>query len=253
MLGSRNLGHGAAVYVGHAGSPSGSVPHFSFLHPSSAEAWPDTHRRVAADRLLFGFRCLLRPCSSLVLLLLFISLILLPVWSQRCYAGQVGIEELARCLHRNLFQEKLTSIHWAHYNVKSEMFPTIHSKDGAAILVRKLPHYPNPPGVFVGDTVVFRDPDRPSQYLSGRVAAIEGCEMLSTDEKDEPFVLAHNHCWVLVDNRSLPPKTAKDSRSFGPLPLTAIYGRAMYSLMASSNHGPIQNSYFQLQTLFIDI
>ncbi|WVZ73215.1 hypothetical protein U9M48_021555 [Paspalum notatum var. saurae] len=160
---------------------------------------------------------------------------------RRCYAGQVGIEELAGCLHRSLFQEKLTSVHWVH-NVKSEMSPTIHSKDGAAILVRKLPHYPNPPGVFVGDTVVFRDPCRRSQYLFRRVAAIEGCEMLSTDEKDEPFVLAHNHCWVLVDNPSLTPKTVRDSRSFGPVPLTAIYGRAIYSLMTSADHGPIQNS-----------
>lgn len=39
-----------------------------------------------------------------------------------------------------------------------------------------------------------------------RLAAIEGYEMLSTDEKDEPFVLEQDECWVLADNESLKPK-----------------------------------------------
>jgi hypothetical protein len=30
--------------------------------------------------------------------------------------------------------------------------------------------------------------------------------MASTDEKDEPFVLEKDQCWVLADNQALKPK-----------------------------------------------
>lgn len=56
---------------------------------------------------------------------------------------------------------------------------------------------------------MLRDPERPSKYLLRRLVAIEGCEMVSTNEKDEPFVLAHGHCWVVVDNQSLKPKVCE--------------------------------------------
>lgn len=60
--------------------------------------------------------------------------------------------------------------------------------------------------VFVGDVVVLKDPEKADNYLVRRLAAIEGYEMLSTDEKDEPFVLEQDECWVLADNESLKPK-----------------------------------------------
>lgn len=60
--------------------------------------------------------------------------------------------------------------------------------------------------VFVGDVVVLKDPEKADNYLVRRLAAIEGNEMLSTDEKDEPFVLEKDECWVLADNESLKPK-----------------------------------------------
>ena len=52
----------------------------------------------------------------------------------------------------------------------------------------------------------MKDPEKPDNYLVRRLAAIEGYEMLSTDEKDEPFVLDKDECWVLADNESLKPK-----------------------------------------------
>lgn len=54
--------------------------------------------------------------------------------------------------------------------------------------------------------MVLKDPEKPDNYLVRRLAAIEGYEMLSTDEKDEPFVLDKDECWVLADNESLKPK-----------------------------------------------
>ncbi len=60
--------------------------------------------------------------------------------------------------------------------------------------------------VFVGDVVVLKDPDNPDNYLVRRLAAVEGYEMLSTDEKDDPFVLEKDECWVLADNEALKPK-----------------------------------------------
>lgn len=60
--------------------------------------------------------------------------------------------------------------------------------------------------VFVGDVVVFKDPQNSDNYLVRRLAAIEGYEMVSKDEKDEPFVLEKDQCWVLADNENLKPK-----------------------------------------------
>lgn len=60
--------------------------------------------------------------------------------------------------------------------------------------------------VFVGDVVVLKDPEESDNYLVRRLAAVEGYEMGSTDEKDEPFVLEKDQCWVLSDNETLKPK-----------------------------------------------
>lgn len=60
--------------------------------------------------------------------------------------------------------------------------------------------------VFVGDVVVLKDPEKSDNYLVRRLAAIEGFEMVSTDEKDEPFVLETDQCWVSSDNETLKAK-----------------------------------------------
>ena len=54
--------------------------------------------------------------------------------------------------------------------------------------------------------MVLKDPEKSDDYLVRRLAAIEGYEMISTDKKEEPFVLEQNQCWVLADNESLKPK-----------------------------------------------
>ncbi|KAG9145003.1 hypothetical protein Leryth_017461 [Lithospermum erythrorhizon] len=79
-------------------------------------------------------------------------------------------------------------------------------------------------------------------FLVRRLAAVEGDEMISTDEKDEPFVLEKDECWVVADNESIKPEEAKDSRTFGPVSTSSIVGRAIYSLRNAVDHGPINNS-----------
>ena len=60
--------------------------------------------------------------------------------------------------------------------------------------------------VFVGDVVVLKDPEKPDDLLVRRLAAVEGYEMVSKDEKEEPFILEKDECWVVSDNEALKPK-----------------------------------------------
>lgn len=60
--------------------------------------------------------------------------------------------------------------------------------------------------MFVGDVVVLKDPEKPDDYLVRRLAAIEDYEIVSTDEKDESFVLEKDQCWVVSDNDSFKPE-----------------------------------------------
>jgi len=60
--------------------------------------------------------------------------------------------------------------------------------------------------VFVGDVILLKDPEKSDDLIIRRLAALEGYEMVSSDEKDEPFVLEKDQCWVLADNQVLKPK-----------------------------------------------
>jgi len=53
---------------------------------------------------------------------------------------------------------------------------------------------------------MLKNPEKPDDYLVRRLAAIEGYEMVSKDEKDESFVLEKDQCWVLSDNEALKAK-----------------------------------------------
>jgi hypothetical protein len=54
--------------------------------------------------------------------------------------------------------------------------------------------------------VVLKNPEKPDDYLVRRLAATEGYEMASTDEKDESFVLEKDQCWVVAENEKLKAK-----------------------------------------------
>ncbi|KAL2934781.1 Mitochondrial inner membrane protease subunit 2 [Bienertia sinuspersici] len=153
--------------------------------------------------------------------------------------GRITEGEVGDTVWKNLLQGKLTFLHW---NKGEEMAPTISSQ-GGTLLVRKIP-VPGPSRVFIGDIVVLKDPESPDDYLVRRLAAVEGYEMVSKDEKEEPFVLDKDECWVLADNEALKPKEAKDSRTFGPIQMSDIIGRVIYCLRNAVDHGPVQNSDF---------
>ncbi|PON62637.1 Peptidase S26A, signal peptidase I [Parasponia andersonii] len=154
--------------------------------------------------------------------------------------GQITDKQVGDAVWKNLLQGRLTYLHW---NKGEEMAPTI---GGGTLLVRKLPAS-DPAHVFVGDVVVLKNPGNTESYIVRRVAAIEGYEMVSSDEKEEPFVLEKDECWVLADNEKLKPKEANDSRKFGPVPMTDVVGRVMYCLRTAVDHGPVQNSHYGMR------
>lgn len=163
--------------------------------------------------------------------------------SWKCYkGGKISQGEVGDVVWKNLLQGKMTFLHWIK---GEEMAPTIGSQ-GGTLLVRKIP-VPDPSHVFVGDVVVLKDPEKPDDLLVRRLAAVEGYEMVSKDEKEEPFVLEKDECWVLSDNEALKPKEAKDSRTFGPVHMSDIIGRVMYCLRTTVDHGPVQNSQLSMQ------
>uniref|UniRef100_A0A2P2JTS4 Uncharacterized protein MANES_12G032900 n=1 Tax=Rhizophora mucronata TaxID=61149 RepID=A0A2P2JTS4_RHIMU len=174
--------------------------------------------------------------------------------------GQIDEEGAIDAFWKNFLQGKLTYLHW---NKGQDMSPTT-GEQGGTLLVRKLPAaYPtglslslsivlvecqwSARHVFVGDVVILKDPANSKNYLVRRLAAVEGYEMVSTDEKEEPFVLDENQCWVLADNEKLKPKDANDSRTFGPVSLSDIVGRAIYCMRTAVDHGPVKNSDSSMQ------
>jgi len=60
--------------------------------------------------------------------------------------------------------------------------------------------------INVGDVIIMKDPYVSDNHMVRRLAALEGDEMVSTQEEDESFVLEDGQCWVLSDNKSLKPK-----------------------------------------------
>lgn len=153
--------------------------------------------------------------------------------------GQIAEKEILDTIWKNLLHGRLTFLHW---NKGEEMDPTIGTQ-GGTLLVRKIPT-PDPMRVHVGDVVVLKDPEDSANYLVRRLAAIEGYEMASKDANDESFVLEKDQCWVLADNDKLKPKEAYDSRTFGPVTMGNIVGRALYCLRNAVDHGPVKNSHF---------
>jgi len=152
--------------------------------------------------------------------------------------GRISSTQLTDVLNKNLFQGKLT---YVCPTKGEEAMAPIASPTGGAVLVRKLANL-SPTQVFVGDVVLLKDPEKSDDLIIRRLAALEGYEMVSNDEKDEPFVLEKDQCWVLADNLALKPKEARDSRLFGPVPMTDILGRVIYSLRTAVDHGLVENS-----------
>ncbi|XP_010457747.1 PREDICTED: uncharacterized protein LOC104739175 [Camelina sativa] len=151
--------------------------------------------------------------------------------------------ELFGVVVKNLFYGKITYLH--NSNKGQEMAPTMGSNENT-LLVRKLPVV-DTRYVFIGDAVVLKDPNETNKYIVRRLAALEGSEMVSSDAKEEPFVLEKDQCWVVAENQEVKSKEAYDSRTFGPISMTDIVGRAIYCLRTAVDHGPVSNSEFAME------
>ncbi|KAF3578439.1 hypothetical protein DY000_02034931 [Brassica cretica] len=61
------------------------------------------------------------------------------------------------------------------------------------------------------------------------------------DDKEEPFVLEKDQCWVEAENKEIKAKHMIVV-TFGPVSTANIVGRAMYCLRTAVVHGPVRNS-----------
>ena len=108
-------------------------------------------------------------------------------------------------------------------------------------MLRGLPS-PSAASLAPGDVVAFTSPTDWTKTQVLRVAALEGTEMVSSRPEDEPFTLKAGECWVLADNDEIPVAEANDSRAFGPLRLTQVLGRVVYSARSPVDHAFVHNS-----------
>lgn len=58
----------------------------------------------------------------------------------------------------------------------------------------------------------LKDPDSTYNCSVRRLAAIEGHEMVSTNEEEEPLILERDQCRVLADDKKLNPKVSYTCR-----------------------------------------
>lgn len=109
-----------------------------------------------------------------------------------------------------------------------------------------------------GDVVVFHYPRDPRKSYIKRVIALPGDNLRITDGTvylngaplAEPYVPAkyrdirsvadevipRGEFWVMGDHRSI----SSDSRDFGPVPRSDIYGKAAFVYWPASGMGPVQ-------------
>jgi nickel-type superoxide dismutase maturation protease len=96
----------------------------------------------------------------------------------------------------------------ARYAVEGDSMEPAY-RAGDRVIVNRLAYRRRAPAP--GDVVVLRDPERPGRYLLKRVAPFPAREPPDPDA-----------VYVLGDNAA----GSRDSRSFGPVPRSAIVGRA---------------------------
>ncbi|KAL7151582.1 hypothetical protein ABFS83_04G041300 [Erythranthe nasuta] len=140
--------------------------------------------------------------------------------------GQIREREFPATVMQNLRHGKMTFLHTTFEKETTK----VPGASGHTFLVRKIPS-PTSRTVRANDLVVLKDPNNPSNYIVRRLAATKS-------NYTKPFVLGKNQCWVLadklcwelVDKFDLANEEAYDSRTFGPVNINNIVGRAIYAV-----------------------
>jgi signal peptidase I len=109
---------------------------------------------------------------------------------------------------------------------QASMAPTI--LPGDRLLVRKWGWRPE--DARVGDVVVFRSPEAGGPHYIKRVAGLPG------DRIEDQRVVPAGHVWVLGDNA----ENSRDSRAFGPVPVTSLLGPVIYRYWPPTRIGPLR-------------
>ena len=136
------------------------------------------------------------------------------------------------------------------------MLPTIQLRD--RVLANKLVYKTGTKPKY-RDIVVFDDPTGEFPTLIKRVIAVggqtvdlhDGAVYVDGKKLEQPYThgkpsypqilnfpvqIPEGYVWVMGDNRT----NSGDSRSFGPVPLSAIHGRAFWTYWPLNNFGKLQ-------------
>ncbi|KAK2980231.1 hypothetical protein RJ640_018338 [Escallonia rubra] len=86
----------------------------------------------------------------------------------------------------------------------------------------------------VGDVVVFRSPSDYKEKHIKRITALPG-DWIRTPYSNDILTIPEGHCWVVGDNSA----SSLDSRSFGPIPLGLVQGRATHIVWPPQRMGKV--------------
>lgn len=87
----------------------------------------------------------------------------------------------------------------------------------------------------VGEVVVLRDPEEPGRLLLKRIAAVGPRSTAPGGPGSADPPVPPGQVRVLSDDR----RNGRDSRRFGPVPATALVGRAWYRYAPATRRGPL--------------
>lgn len=138
----------------------------------------------------------------------------------------------------------------------TSMLPTL--EDQERVFINKFVYRLGLESIQRGDTVVFWFPGDPSKSYIKRVIGLPGDRVevragfvfvngypvsepyVPEDYRDKsnmaPAVVPENHYFVMGDHRS----SSNDSRHWGPLPVRAIYGKAVFAYWPLERLGIVQ-------------
>ncbi|KAL5724421.1 hypothetical protein ACHQM5_007687 [Ranunculus cassubicifolius] len=91
-----------------------------------------------------------------------------------------------------------------------------------------------------GDIIAFRAPTNNKERHVKRIVALPG-EWIRVSDSDDMMRIPNGHCWVEGDN----PSISLDSRSFGPIPLGLIEGKATHVIWPPQRVGRVDQKVAQ--------